>query len=501
MQRGRLVSVFLTPDFEPPRIEEEIVETDRGQRFDGVLRFDPELVVLLESKVCRRWARRNGHRVAEVNFGGVEFAERRTCLLRWHDLLESWWRLVEIGVLSPAEQMLVGDLLGYAHQDFAELLPFGSLRRVGEDPLRRRWRLRSLLREATSIQPERVGLVHVRLDTGLGAKSLQRAALEIDDRALTLHLWPGELKPQAQALYRAGRAERLAELDEGAGGPWRVAPQPLLGFRSAPKRVRVYLTCTLDAATYARRWQGEDWAHVGAHHRDKVLPELWPWLLERGYASPEDEERLERFMQTLGRRALHLRPAPARLAHVVVRRSRGARRRRPARRRDPRGDQPRARRARRAARADARRVGLGRADPAGRADARQAHAARVARNRASARACKQKTQSLGSSGSSRRSDRVQEQPVHAVVVGQLGVERDREHVPLARGHGMAVDLGEDLDAGAVLGDPRRADEHRPQRAAVDARAARGPPRSSAAGARTRCARRACPSGRGGRGRA
>ena len=309
VQRGRLVSVFLTPDFEPPRIEEEIVDTDRGQRFDGVLRFDPELVVLLESKVCRRWARRNGHRVAEVNLGGVEFAERRTCLLRWHDLLESWWRLVEIGVLSPTEQLLIGDLLGYAHQDFAELLPFGSLRRVGEDPTRRKWRLRSVLREATGIQPERVGPVHVRLDTALGARSLQRAALEIDDRALTLHLWPGELKPQAQALYTAGRAERLAELDDAGEGPWRVAPQPLLGFRNAPQRVRVYLTCTLDATTYARRWQGEDWVRVGAHHREKIAPELWPWLLERGYASPEDEPRLERFVQTLGRRALHLRPS------------------------------------------------------------------------------------------------------------------------------------------------------------------------------------------------
>jgi hypothetical protein len=309
VKRGRLVSVFLTPDFEPPRIEEEIVDTERGQRFDGVLRFDPELVVLLESKVCRRWARRNGHRVAEINLGGVEFAERRTCLLRWHDLLESWWRLVEIGVLSPTEQLLIGDLLGYAHQDFAELLPFGSLRRVGEDPTRRKWRLRSLLREATGIQPERVGLVHVRLDTALGAKSLQRAALEIDDRALTLHLWPGELKPQAEALYTAGRAERLAELDDAGDGPWRVAPQPLLGFRNAPQRVRAYLTCTLDAAEYARRWQDEDFSRVGAHPHDKVLTELWPWLLERGYASLEDRERLERFLQTLGRRALHLRPA------------------------------------------------------------------------------------------------------------------------------------------------------------------------------------------------
>jgi hypothetical protein len=309
VQRGRLVSVFLTPDFEPAEIEEEVTDTDRGQRFDGVLRFDPELVVLLESKVCRRWARRDGHRVSQINLGGVHFAERRTCLLRWHDLLESWWRLAEIGVLAPAEQALIQDILSYAHQDFAELLPFGSLRRVGEDPTRRKWRLRSLLREATGIQPERVGLVHVRLDTALGAASLQRAALEIDDDRLTLHLWPGELKPQAEALYSAGRAERLAELDENAGGPWRVEPQPLLGFRNAPKRTRVYLTCTLDAATYARRWQGEDWSHVGAHHRDKVLPELWPWLLERGYASPADAERLEPFMHSLGRRALHLRPS------------------------------------------------------------------------------------------------------------------------------------------------------------------------------------------------
>jgi hypothetical protein len=308
VQRGRLVSVFLTPDIEPSEIAAEVTDTDQGQRFDGVLRFDPELVVLLESKVCPRWARRNGHRVAELNLGGVRFAERRTYLLRWHDLLESWWRLTEIGVLSPAEQALVQDMLSYAHQDFGHLLPFGSLRRVGKDPTRRKWRLRSLLREATDIEPEHVGLVHVRLDTALGAASLQRAALDLEGEQLTLHLWPGELKPQAEHLYAAGHAERLCALSE-EHGPWRVRPQPLLGFRNAPKRTRVYLSCTLDAATYARRWQGEDWSHVGSHHRDTIQAELWPWLLQRGYASPQDSERLEPFLHALGRRFVHLRPS------------------------------------------------------------------------------------------------------------------------------------------------------------------------------------------------
>jgi hypothetical protein len=308
VRRGRLVSVFLTPDFEPPEIVQEVTDTDDGQRFDGVLRFDPELVVLIESKVCRRWAKRDGHRVATVNLGGVHFAERRTCLLRWHDLLEAWWRLAEIGVLSPAEHALVQDMLSYAHQDFGQLLPFGSLRRVGKDATRRKWRLRSLLREATGIQPERVGLVHVRLDNALGASSLQRAALDFDDQdRLTLHAWPGELKPQAEHLYAAGHADRLCELARVAD--WRVEPQPLLGFRNAPKRTRVYLTCTLDAATYARRWEGDDWAYVGAHHRDAIRPQLWPWLLERGYASESDAERLDPFLRALGRRFAHLRPS------------------------------------------------------------------------------------------------------------------------------------------------------------------------------------------------
>lgn len=325
VKRGRLVSVFLTPDTEPAEGDGEVRDTSRGQRFDGVLRFDPELVVLLESKVCTRWARRNGHRVGELNLGSARFAQRRTCVLRWHDLLESWWRLVELGLLSPAERALVQDLLTYAHQDFGHLLPFGSLRRVGADPVRRKWRLRSLLREATGLQPERIGLAHVRLDTALGAISMQRAALDFGDDALILHFWPGELKRQAEHLYGGGLAERLLELDGGGAGTasaperdaraaatapgWHVQPQPQLGFRNAPARTRVYLSARVDAATYIRRWQGEDFKQVGAHAPDSVMSELWPWLLRRRYAAARDKARLEPFMRTLGRRAAHLRPS------------------------------------------------------------------------------------------------------------------------------------------------------------------------------------------------
>jgi hypothetical protein len=85
--RERLVSVFLTPDIEPFALAEEVTDTERGQRFDGVLRFDPELVVVVESKVCHRWARRDGHRVAELNLralpsGAPVFCRGTTCWSR-----------------------------------------------------------------------------------------------------------------------------------------------------------------------------------------------------------------------------------------------------------------------------------------------------------------------------------------------------------------------------------------------------------------------------------
>src|SRR5438067_8222129 len=57
----------------------------------------------------------------------------------------------------------------------------------------------------------------------------------------------------------------------------------------------------------------------------------------------------------------------------------------------------------------------------------------------------------------------EEQLVDARVVGQLGMECRHEDAPLAREHGMAVELGEDLDVGARVFDPRRADEDRAHR--------------------------------------
>src|SRR5204862_3314358 len=58
---------------------------------------------------------------------------------------------------------------------------------------------------------------------------------------------------------------------------------------------------------------------------------------------------------------------------------------------------------------------------------------------------------------------VQEPLVDAGVVGQLRVEGGDEEPPLARQHRVAVDLGEHVDVGSRVLEPRRADEDSAQR--------------------------------------
>ena len=103
--------------------------------------------------------------------------------------------------------------------------------------------------------------------------------------------------------------------------------------------------------------------------------------------------------------------------------------------------------------------------------------------------------------SRRLSDVAQKQPVNPIVLAELGVKGDRQHLPLPRGHGMTVHLREDLHAGAVLGDPGRTDEHRPQRATVNAAQLDVRLEAPQLAPERVALERACPSARDARGRA
>jgi hypothetical protein len=301
----RLVSVFLTPDLEEPTATGEVQEIDRGQRLDGVLRFEPDLVIAIESKV---YEGRSNEQARTLNLHGLRFAETAVREVRWHALLERWWRLMQVGVLSPVEGTLIQDLFDFADRDFGHLLPFNTLRLAADDPTRRARRLRTILMEATGLKPEDSAQVHVRLDNAVGAVAIQRVALdEEEEGVVAVRIWPGELKPQAAHLYDAARADRLIELArEGEG--WEILPWPHLAYRTSRRGDRLYMTCGMPVDEYVRRLEGPDWDEVGAHAADELRDRFWPWLVKAGYAADEDTPQLAEFLQRLGRRDAHFRP-------------------------------------------------------------------------------------------------------------------------------------------------------------------------------------------------
>jgi len=165
--------------------------------------------------------------------------------------------------------------------------------------------LPDLLYRATGITPVESGGHVVLADRGV--KSTQRLGIGDVGGNVVAGLWPAELKEQAKYLYgqRLGRPMIAAARERG----WTVEPSPHLAFRNASPPLRLYMAPHLDAAEYARRWEEGDLERVGAHAREDVRSELWPWLKGRGYATDGDDRVLEEWLGTrLGNRPALLRP-------------------------------------------------------------------------------------------------------------------------------------------------------------------------------------------------
>jgi hypothetical protein len=302
-----LVSVFLSPDVGLDLSGVVLSEREAEQRLDGVVRFGDQLVVVIESKVV---GQAPSDQASELRLRGAMVERSRVVHLGWHDLLQSWWRLLERGLLAPAERLLIEDLAGFAEEHFPHLLPFSSLTEAGDHLLRRQRRLMALLRRATGVEevrPGGSGGAEAMLDAALGTRCVQRLMLSREGDELVLAIAAGELKPQALAFYGSARAARAVTLANREG--WTASPSLYLGYRGAQTQAqRLYPTCRLSLDEYVRRWSEEDQEHIGAYRHDKVRTELWPWLKERGYASQEDDRHLDEFLDGLGRRDAHLRP-------------------------------------------------------------------------------------------------------------------------------------------------------------------------------------------------
>lgn len=180
--------------------------------------------------------------------------------------------------------------------------------------------LGALLRQATGIdelkpedRPHTGPSMMVLLDRAIGAKSTERLSLHWRDEYLALCTWPAELKGQAQATYRTERAARMLSFLASDSKGWQASPNVHLAYWRASIRDRLYLHYSLSLDDYVTHWTGEDFHQIRSHKPADVRKHLWPWLLDRGYATAQDEKEIDPFIERLrrGRRDAHLRPSIA----------------------------------------------------------------------------------------------------------------------------------------------------------------------------------------------
>ena len=260
-----------------------MLESNRRARFDGVIRYGDELIVVIESKLHEGVDPRQAQ---EIPLGALSGHCRleKAILVRWQALTAAWQDLSERGLLSYSEQSLLDDFFEMAHESYDYLLPFKTLARAEGSEERVRQRVKHLIEDATGKEasPEWGGWKVI----GSWSK-FERFWLGVqhDQARLVLTAWPGERKREALNLYGDPLlAQSVAALNDTAIGHAHREVYPLLSVTNRVPKARQAFDNAPDLGKYIEFWP---------NHTDNIwrrsandLKPLFDWLVDHGLSVP-----------------------------------------------------------------------------------------------------------------------------------------------------------------------------------------------------------------------
>ena len=301
----KLVSIFLTPDEGVEKLD-AVESSDRRARYDGVIRYGSELLVVLESKL---FSGVNSKQAVEINPKGGTWKSAKPVHIRWQEVLNRWWDLSESPNIESTKAEIIREFFDYAETYFADLLPFTDLARCKNNERRRLRRLRSLLQDATGL----AGTITPRSeDPATGRKyppgvnvklpedkvtAADRVGMWIEDDAVHLAMWLAELGRQYKHLYRhPDRAESLVRIAVQPG--WKLDANFHIGYRFSRSFQRWYPARHLSGTDYVQQWIDDVDHHAGQRTREQLKSKTFQsWLTERHYAKKKDLDRLNDWIE------------------------------------------------------------------------------------------------------------------------------------------------------------------------------------------------------------
>lgn len=270
-----------------------VVESDRGQVLDGIIRYGDDLVIVLESKL---------HELADysqarnINLYGQPISfDSPIRKISWRDVLASFTDLADEkrGLISGAEREILNDFLAFVDANFPQLGPLNTLARCAAEPSRVRRRLHAILSEVLGADETLPG-VH---------SSVSLARLEYDAESLDveLHMWPADTLEQARVFYpRPNVIDRVLTLEHEG---WTIYPNFHFGFMAKGFN---WTNTSLPVAQYLRYWQ-ERIGNTGQIERHD-WDQYWRELVSAKIAEPADREQFDRDFTNTGRSSASPRP-------------------------------------------------------------------------------------------------------------------------------------------------------------------------------------------------
>jgi hypothetical protein len=307
MDAGWVVSILITDRWEddPPSVE----FTDRGHRYDGVLRLD-DWTFIVESKP--RHEDVDPWQLCPVppksGADQLELIPEAVCLT-WPEIFDRLQALEERKLLSGLGSIMVGDFLELVDQDHPRLAPFTNFARCHGNLVRLRRRCERIISDVAdrlgAETQERVGRSrHVFLEDGVAAE-LHFSPAQGPSGAwrAVLGLWPADTVGQARRFFsRVQRNSFLALADAG----WEVLPYLHFSFMST--HLHWASREGVDATRYFDLWQTGTLSYGGVPVRDSGYLATIESLNGHELLSEHDITELHRHFRDTARNHMNVIP-------------------------------------------------------------------------------------------------------------------------------------------------------------------------------------------------
>ncbi len=243
--QGYLVSLLMTNENWTP--ENKIENVDRGARYDGVIYFDsdPKWILVIENKPWSEnvWEEQLKPSIAEDS--EIEIVEDPVGI-DWKEVIERLSALLQKQLVHGAEALLIEDFLTFVDMHFGYLNPFSEFSICKDDPYLINRRCVRILESIGEVQDQYI-------DLGSNDLPARRIYLSIktepDNKwCIELKIYPGDIMPQARALYKSLDTDALLKLTKNG---WDIDPN--LHFSHIQKHL--YWATPLDLADYINFWK------------------------------------------------------------------------------------------------------------------------------------------------------------------------------------------------------------------------------------------------------